>query len=167
MGKFPKILVCLLLCCSLLCGCSTISLELDPIVVNEMDLTMSIPGYFEDMTANAAVDIEGFFAYQYSEIVINGLRDDYSVFEEVPTLEEYANQLIANNSGQIIAEVEIIDGMTTFTYRQLEGTDSYTYITAVFAGTEAFWMVTACCKTINFKSSKDKLVEILKTTVVA
>ena len=61
MGKFPKALVCLLLCCSLLCGCS---MELDPIVVNEMDLTITIPGYFEDMTANAAADVEGFFSYQ-------------------------------------------------------------------------------------------------------
>ena len=164
MGKFPKALVCLLLCCSLLCGCS---MELDPIVVNEMDLTITLPGYFEDMTENATTDVEGFFAYQYSEIMITGLRDDYSVFEEIPTLEEYANQLIAKNSEMISSEVEIIDGLTTFTYRQLENSDSYTCITAVFAGTEAFWMVTACCKTVNFKSAKDKLVEILKTTVVA
>ena len=164
MGKFPKALVCLLLCCSLLCGCT---MELDPIVVNEMDLTMTLPGYFEDMTENATVDVEGFFAYQYSEIMITGLRDDYSVFEEIPTLEEYATQLIANSSEMISSEVEIIDGLTTFTYRQLENSDSYTCITAVFAGTEAFWMVTACCKTVNFKSAKDKLVEILKTTVVA
>ena len=164
MGKFPKALVCLLLCCSLLCGCT---MELDPIVVNEMDLTMTLPGYFEDMTENATVDVEGFFAYQYSEIMITGLRDDYSVFEEIPTLEEYATQLIANSSEMISSEVEIIDGLTTFTYRQLENSDSYTCITAVFAGTEAFWMVTACCKTVNFKSAKDKLVEILKTAVVA
>jgi hypothetical protein len=164
MGKFPKALVCLLLCCSLLCGCT---MELDPIVVNEMDLTMTLPGYFEDMSENATVDVEGFFAYQYSEIMITGLRDDYSVFEEIPTLEEYATQLIANSSEMISSEVEIIDGLTTFTYRQLENSDSYTCITAVFAGTEAFWMVTACCKTVNFKSAKDKLVEILKTTVVA
>ena len=164
MGKFPKALVCLLLCCSLLCGCT---MELDPIVVNEMDLTMTLPGYFEDMSENATVDVEGFFAYQYSEIMITGLRDDYSVFEEIPTLEEYAMQLIANSSEMISSEVEIIDGLTTFTYRQLENSDSYTCITAVFAGTEAFWMVTACCKTVNFKSAKDKLVEILKTTVVA
>ena len=164
MGKFPKALVCLLLCCSLLCGCT---MELDPIVVNEMDLTMTLPGYFEDMTENATVDVEGFFAYQYSEIMITGLRDDYSVFEEIPTLEEYATQLIANSSEMISSEVEIIDGLTTFTYRQLENSDSYTCIAAVFAGTESFWMVTACCKTVNFKSAKDKLVEILKTTVVA
>ena len=164
MGKFPKALVCLLLCCSLLCGCT---MELDPIVVNEMDLTMTLPGYFEDMSENATVDVEGFFAYQYSEIMITGLRDDYIVFEEIPTLEEYATQLIANSSEMISSEVEIIDGLTTFTYRQLENSDSYTCITAVFAGTEAFWMVTACCKTVNFKSAKDKLVEILKTTVVA
>ena len=164
MGKFPKALVCLLLCCSLRCGCTR---ELDPIVVNEMDLTMTLPGYFEDMSENATVDVEGFFAYQYSEIMITGLRDDYSVFEEIPTLEEYATQLIANSSEMISSEVEIIDGLTTFTYRQLENSDSYTCITAVFAGTEAFWMVTACCKTVNFKSAKDKLVEILKTTVVA
>ena len=103
----------------------------------------------------------------YSEIMITGLRDDYSVFEEIPTLEEYANQLIAKNSDKITSEVEIIDGLTTFTYRQLESSDSYTCITAVFAGTESFWMVTACCKTVNFKSAKDKLVEILKTTVIA
>ena len=165
MGKFPKILISLLLCCALLCSCS---MELDPIVVTEMDLTITLPGYFEDLvTDETASQIEGFFMYGYSEIVITGVRDDYSVFEEIPTLEEYASQLIANNSEQISSEVEIIDGLTTFTYRQLENSDSYTCITVVFEGTEAFWMVTACCKTINFKSAKDKLLEIIKTTVVA
>lgn len=167
MGKFPKIFVSLLLCCSLLCGCSVFSMELDPIVVNEMDLTITLPGYFEDMTEQSTVNVDGFFAYQYSEIMITGLRDDYSVFEEIPTLEEYANQLIAKNNEQISSEVEIIDGLITFTYRQLENSESYTCLTAVFAGTEAFWMVTACCKTINFESAKAKLVEIIKTTQVA
>ena len=61
----------------------------------------------------------------------------------------------------------MVDGLTTFTYRQLQNSDSYTYITAVYAGTESFWMVTAGCKTLNFDAIKDKLVDILKTVVVA
>ena len=163
MGKFPKILLCLLLCCSLLCSCS---MELDPIVVSEMDLTMTLPGYFEDLvTDETAAQIEGFFMYGYSEIIITGLRDKYEIFDVVPTLEEYANGLIENS--EVSSQVEIVDGMTTFTYRQLDNSESYTYITAVFAGTDAFWMVTAGCKTVNFDSARDKLVEIMKTTVVA
>ena len=167
MGKFPRILICLLLCCTMLCGCSMLPDVLPPIEVKAMDLTITLPGYFENMVEDSAQEVEGFFAYNYSEIMITGLRDDYSVFEQVPTLEEYANQLIANNSHQISSEVEIIDGLTTFTYRQLENAESYTCLTAVFAGTEAFWMVTACCKTINFESARAKLIEIIKTTQVA
>ena len=167
MGKFPKLFVALLLCCALLGGCAMLPGQLPPIEVTAMDLTMTLPGYFENMVQDSASQVEGFFAYNYSEIMITGLRDDYSLFEEVPTLEEYANQLIAMSSGQITSEVEIIDGMTTFTYRQLENSESYTCITAVFAGTEAFWMVTACCKTVNFDLAKDKLVEIISTTKVA
>ena len=168
MGKFPKILIALLLCASLLCGCSLMPDMLPPIEVKAGDLTMTLPGYFENMVGDDMADQAGnFFLYQYSEIMITGLRDDYSVFEEVPTLEEYAQGLITMSSGQISSQVEIIDGMVTFTYRQLENSESYTYITAVFAGTEAFWMVTAGCKTVNFDLAKDKLVEIMKTAKVA
>ena len=115
MGKLPKIFLCLLLCCSLLSGCSFMSEPLAPIVINEMDLTMTLPGYFENMLNEEVMtdDMEGFFAYGFSEISISGLRDDYEVFDEVPTLEEYAKELIAKS--EYTAEVEIIDGMTTFT----------------------------------------------------
>ena len=167
MGKLPKIFLCLLLCCSLLCGCSFMSEPLAPIVINEMDLTMTLPGYFENMLNEEVMtdDMEGFFAYGFSEISISGLRDDYEVFDKVPTLEEYAKELIAKS--EYTAEVEIIDGMTTFTYRHLNKSESYTSMTAVFAGTESFWMITATCRTINFDSARDKLVEILKTAQVA
>lgn len=166
MSKFPRILVCLLLCCTIFCGCSAMPDSLEPIVVNEMDLTISLPGYFENMVQNeTAAQIEGFFMYGYNEIIITGVRDKYELFDTVPTLEEYANGLIENS--QVLSQVEIVDGLTTFTYRQLDNMESYTYISAVFAGTDAFWMVSAGCKTINFDSARDKFVEILKTTQVA
>ena len=167
MSKFPKIFLSLLLCATLLCGCSLIPDALDPIIVQEMDLTITLPGYFENMVDESALtdDMEGFFVYAYTEISFSGLRDDYAVFDEVPTLEEYAKGLIEKSEYE--AEVEIIDGLTTFTYRHLSNSESYTCLAAVFAGTDSFWMVTASCRTINFEASKDKLVEILKTTQVA
>ena len=166
MGKLPKILVSLLLCCTLLCGCSLLPGELDPIELKVVDLSMTLPGYFENMVnENTGIEVEGFFMYGYSEILITGLRDAYEVFDQVPTLEGYANQLIEDN--KLSSQIEIVDGLTTFTYRKLENSESYTYMTAVFAGSEAFWMITVGCKTMNFDSAKAKLVEILKTTQVA
>ncbi len=166
MAHKAKILICLVLCCSLLGGCSMIPAELDPIVLTVDDLTITMPGYFENLiTEQVETEMGGFFLYGYSEIVLTGLRDTYEIFENgIPTLEEYANSLIQDN--EVTSEVEIIDGLTTFTYRQLSKSDSYTYMTAVFAGSEAFWMVTIGCKTLNFDSARDKFIEILKTVVV-
>ena len=166
MARSTKVLVVLILCCSLLCGCSMLPDALDPIVLTVDDLTITMPGYYENYVTEL-IDTEtgGYFVYGYSEITITGLRDSYEVFDQVPTLEGYANKLIQDN--EITAEVEMVDGLTTFTYRQLQNSDSYTYSTAVYAGTDAFWMVTAGCKTLNFDAIKDKLVDILKTVVVA
>ena len=165
MAKFSKVFICILLCCTLLCSCSSIPDDLDPIVVSNMDMTITLPGYFENMIQGETAEVDGFFAYGYSEIMITGLRDTYELFETVPTLEEYANSLIENSD--VSAEVEIIDGLTTFTYRQLSNSESYTYFAVVFAGSESFWMITASCTTMNFDTAKDKLLEIIKTTEVA
>ena len=106
-----------------------------------------------------------FFAYGYSEIIITGLRDDKSLFEEVPTLEEYCNTVIENSD--VACEIEVIDGLTTFTYYQLNGDKSYTCIAAVYEGTESFWLITATCQTMNYKYAKDKFIEIFKSAQVA
>ena len=95
MARSTKVLVVLILCCSLLCGCSMLPDALDPIVLTVDDLTITMPGYYENyVTELIETETGGYFVYGYSEITITGLRDSYEVFDQVPTLEGYANKLI-------------------------------------------------------------------------
>ena len=48
MARSTKVLVVLILCCSLLCGCSMLPDALDPIVLTVDDLTITMPGYYEN-----------------------------------------------------------------------------------------------------------------------
>ena len=167
MAKSAKILVALVLCCSLLTGCS--SIFPDDVVDDVMtfdDLTISLPIYFDNMTIYDETNpVSGLFVYGYSEIIVTGLRDDKSQFEEIPTLEEYGKKLIENS--EVNAEIEIIDGLVTFTYYQLNNNQSYTYFASLYEGTDSFWLVTACCQTMNFKHAKDKFLEIFHSVQVA
>ena len=168
MSKLSKVITALFLVCALtLSGCASLIpdvAEAEPRTVQ--DLTVSIPVYFEDMSVyQASLPASGFFMYGYSEIVLTGLRDDKTLFEEVPTLEEYAKILISNS--EVDAQVEIIDGLTTFTYFQLKNSQSYTCFAAVFEGTDSFWIVTGSCQTMNFKYAQEKFIEIFKSIQVA
>ena len=167
MSRSAKVIVALILCCSLLCGCSAlIPDEVEYQALTDTDLTITLPSYFENMSAyDDTVPTSGFFAYGYSEILITGLRDDKAQFEAVPTLEEYRDSLIKTSG--IECEIESIDGLLTFTYYQLNGNQSYTCIAAVYEGTESFWLITATCQTMNFKYARDKFIEIFKTVQVA
>ena len=168
MSKLSRVIVSLVLICALtLCGCSSIlPAEMEDQVLTFDDLTISMPVYFEDLTQfDDSIPTTGFFVYGYSEIVLTGLRDDKSLFEEVPTLEEYGKTLIANSN--VNSQIEIIDGLTTFTYYQLNNNQSHTCFVALFEGTDAFWMITGSCQTMNFKYAQEKFIEIFKSIQVA
>ena len=168
MRNRSKALVCLVLIFALtLSGCaSLIPDNMDAQVLTFDDLTISMPVYFEDMSVyDDAIPTSGFFIYSYSEIILTGLRDDKTLFDEVPTLEEYAKQLIANS--EVEAEVQVIDGLTTFTYYQLKNNQSYTCFAAVFEGTDSFWLVTGSCQTMNFKYAQEKFIDIFSSIQVA
>ena len=162
MPKFPKLLVCLLLSCALLCGCSLIPGELEDIEVNVDELTIYLPGYFKNYVTEP---VDGFFMYGYDEVTVGGFREDYSFFEEIPSLEDYAAKMIADN--QLDSQVEIIDGIVTFSFPKLvNDNDSYTYLTAIFAGTDAFWTIQAGVRTLNYEVAKQMLMDIIKTVTV-
>ena len=168
MSKLSKVITALILICALtLSGCASLLpdlVEAEPLTFD--DLTVSMPVYFEDMSVyDDTIPTSGFFIYGYSEIVLTGLRDDKTLFEEIPTLEEYAKTLIANS--EVEAQVETVDGLTTFTYYQLQGSQSYTCFAAVFEGTDSFWVVTCSCQTMNFKYAQENFIEIFKSIQVA
>ena len=159
MPKFSRILICFLLIGSLLCGCN---IQLPDIVVDAGDLTISLPGYFDNYMEE---EVEGFFMYGYDELTIGGFRDDFSNYETIPTAEEYAAMIIADS--EVEATMENIEGLVAFTFPKLvNDKDSYTYLTVVFVGSEAFWTIQAGLRTLNYNVTRDRLIEIIKTTVV-
>ena len=164
MHRTAKLLVCLLLICCVLCGCSKIDTMAEDQTLTFMDLTITLPGYFGDRT-NPDYATDGTFLYGIYEITVAGVREDYALFDEVPELEEYGNLLIQGNS--LTCELEQTDGLTTFTFSVDDGGSSYTYLAAVYAGTEAFWLVQAGCKTQNFQDSRETFLGYLKSVAVS
>lgn len=163
MNRSAKILVVLLLICALLCGCSKADTLTEDQTLTFMDLSITLPGYFEDQT-NAAYATDGTFMYGIYEISVTGVREAYELFDEVPDLEEYGNMLIQGNNLDTALQQE--DGLTTFTFTVLDGETSYTYLAAIYEGTDAFWLVQTSCKTQNFDQSRESFLTYLKSVTV-
>ena len=103
--------------------------------------------------------------YGVYEITITGIREGFELFDKVPKLEEYGNLIISNNSLSSALQQE--DNLTTFTYSKIEGKTSYTYLAAIYEGSEAFWLVQAGCKTENFEDTRESLMTYLKSVKVS
>ena len=164
MSRFTKILVCLLLVCCCLCGCTKINTMTEDQTLTFMDLSITLPGYFENRLHSDYTDKDTFMYGTY-EINITGVRESKTLFDQVPELEEYGNLLIANNNLSSTLQQE--EGLTTFTFSMLEGKTSFTYLAAVYEGSDSFWLVHISCKTENFDTSRDTFLTYLKSVTVS
>ena len=99
MGKLPKILLSLLLCCTLLSGCALLPGELDPIELQVVDLTMTLPGYFIDWSDEDWA--EGIpFVYGFNSSAVLGIKEDVATLEAtIPglTAKDYADLFVESN----------------------------------------------------------------------
>ena len=164
MNRIAKILVCALLVCCCLGGCAKIDTLTEDRTLTFHDLTITLPGYFENQLSSSYTG-QDTFMYGVYEISVTGVREEFALFDEIPSLEEYGNKLISTNNLNTFLEQE--EGLTTFTYSYMDGTTSYTYLAAVYEGSQAFWLVQASCKTENFDSTRDALFTYLKSVTVS
>ena len=164
MNRPLKILICVVLVFFCLCGCTKIDTMTEDQTHTFTDLSITLPGYFENRL-HSDYTARDTFMYGVYEITITGIREGFELFDEVPKLEEYGNLIISNNSLSSALQQE--ENLTTFTYSKLEGTTSYTYLAAIYEGSEAFWLVQAGCKTENFEDTRESLMTYLKSVTVS
>ena len=164
MSRAVKILVCLILTVCCLCGCSKIETLTEDQTLTFMDLTITLPGYFENRL-HSDYTAKDTFMYGIYEITVTGIRENKELFEEVPTLEEYGNLLISGNNLSSTLEQE--EGLTTFTFSLMDGKNSFTHLAAIYEGAESFWLVQVSCKTENFEDSRDGFLTYLKSVTVS
>ena len=164
MNRSAKILVCVLLVVCCLCGCAKIDTLTEDQTLTFMDLTITLPGYFEDRL-HKDYTAKDTFMYGVYEITVTGVREDKALFDEVPKLEEYGNLLITNNN--LTSTLQQEEGLTTFTFSLMDGKTSFTHLAAIYEGSESFWLVQISCKTENFEDSRESFLTYLKSVTVA
>ena len=164
MSRFTKILVCVILVVGCLCGCSKIDTLTEDQTLTFMDLSITLPGYFEDRL-HSDYTAKDTFMYGVYEITVTGVREDKTLFDQVPTLEEYGNLLISGNN--LSATLQQEDGLTTFTFSLMDGKNSFTHLAAIYEGTGAFWLVQFSCRTENFDDSRESFLTYLKSVTVS
>lgn len=124
----------------LLCGCSD-----GYQTVGKNGLTLRLPGYFEDKSAESYA--AGYdFLYSYGGIGFLGIRENRSDFPEgygSMDLKAYGSFVIYGN--ELPCELTIRDGFYTFTYKKAAPEGDLTYVAIVLESKEAFFTVQAYC----------------------
>lgn len=161
MNRTSKLLA-LVLALLLLVGCTlpdkTVSCE---------DLTISLPGHFVDLS-DQDVAQSMTFLYGFGTVAVMGLREARSELEaNYPniTLEQYAKSIIAVSRLDCVLTQR--DGLYTFTYTAAADSLSFTYLSAVYEGTDAFWVVQAYCLTEEFPKNEASLWQYLLSVKVS
>lgn len=162
MRKF-RVLLCLLLIGCTLCACTQMRAMTGEQTVTVNDLTITLPGYFENQLSQT-LSVDNTFMYGIYDISVTGVREDFSLFDQVPTLEEYTQMLLTGNHLDSIPYQE--DGLTLFIYSVENSGHSFTYLTAVYEGSSSFWLVQAGCKSSEFESSRNNFQTYLKSVII-
>ena len=157
MRKHFVLLLALVLCITLLSGCSAKETTAPH---SHQDLTLRLPLAFLDLsTREYAAQYD--FLYGLDPIIVSGLRDEKSLFDGSDLdLQTYGKLVLAVN-GLDCALTET-DGIRYFTYE----TGGYTYVVTLWETTEAFWTVQAYCPTENYSRVSDQMWEILCSITV-
>ncbi len=147
--------------CLLLCACGA-----KPQAVTADKLSMTVPGSYADHTADQAA--AGYTAvFGRGDQAVTALKEPFTVFEKYGLeldLEGYT-QLVLDANG-VTGAPQTEDGLTTFTMSQNVEGQEYTYLSAVYEGSDAFWLVQCGCRSEIFKKNRNDFLEILKTVTV-
>lgn len=93
------------------------------------------------------------------------LKEDFeAVGDESLTLEEYANAAIKANS--LDCEVTTENGVTYFVFNASLTEGDYTYLAAVYKGTDAYWLVQFACSTEQYEEMKPELLKYAQSVKV-
>ena len=80
------------------------------------------------------------------------------------TIEEYADIVLEANALQ--QEVVSEDGVTYFVFEASVEDGSYTYLAAMYKGSDAYWLVQFACKSSQYESLKPELIKYAQSVKV-
>jgi hypothetical protein len=134
--------------------------ELTTTTVKKLTIAVPVDG-FKDITEERNEGMT--FIYQMGdEVMVMGLRQKKSSLEDVKTLDEYAQRLIAENKLEV--ELQYHDGIPYFTYPSPDG--EFTYIATAHEGEKYYWFVQAYTFTQRFETLERILWTYLSSVTV-
>ena len=167
MKKLISLGLVLVLLVSMLSGCALTQLLGDKEITFD-DLTITVPGMYLNLL-NVADNPDLAFLYGFEDTAVLGIQESISDVQgsfgtKVRSAKDYANLYISVN--KLASTVVEKDGLVTFTYTAEVDGQSFTYLSAVFANAEHFWLVQTYCYTENFEKNEADFMECLKSIKV-
>jgi hypothetical protein len=167
MKKLFSLGLVLVLLVSMLSGCALTQLLGDKEITFD-DLTITVPGMYLNLL-NVANNPDLAFLYGFEDTAVLGIQESVGDVQDafglrIRSAKDYANVYISVNN--LAATVVEKDGLVTFTYTAEVDGQSFTYLSAVFANAENFWLVQTYCYTENFEKNEADFMECLKSVKV-
>ena len=127
------------------------------------DLAITLPANFVDLSAESyGKDLS--LVYGMNELIVTAGREDAAALKaQLPHIDalEYARLVVSTNA--LDAQVQLEEEIPTFTYTMGTGEESFTYLVAVFASEENFWLVQCFCPTEAFDQNRDEMWRYITT----
>ena len=167
MKKLLAIVLCLAVSLSVFCGCEKVlDKVVEPKTVTVDDLTMTLPGYFLDYSAQDwAKDFP--FVYGYNSSAVLGVKEDIATLEtSLPNLTamEYAKLFLQYNN--VTSEITEQEGVITFSYTATVDNTVIAYKCGVFKGQQNFWVIQCYCAQSDLPQFEADFIELLKSVKV-
>ena len=150
----------ILLCAVLLFTCSCGVVNTEPKTFSKSGMTIELTNAFSEK------EVVSYTAtYQSMDIIVLALKEEFTLFgTDTMTLNEYAQLVLDAN----LLEAEIIteDSITYFEYAREVNGKNLSYLSCVYRGTDAYWLIQFSCDTSNYTKLKETMLQYAATVQV-
>ena len=163
MKKILSLILCIAMAVCL-CACADI-LSSDKRKYSTEEFSIDIPDGFEEKT-----DLGYDAFYVKDDVFVWAIKDPYSGVDGSVewTIEEYAAVIHSANAEHSPTEVYKEGALTLMEYTVYNSSKSktFTYLTSMHKGSDAFWIVQLVCEKDDFEEYKPHFIEWAKTIKV-
>ena len=157
MKKIISLLLCFVIIISV-CSCADIT-DSETSAHEKEEFSINIPDMFEDKTEGT-----GYAAlYVYSDVYVWAIKDAFSGLDGSVNweLDYYANTIHMVNEQNSPKPLYKENGLTLMEYTVFNESKNktFTYLTSMYKGSDAFWMVQFVCEDKNFEEYKPSFIE--------
>ncbi|MBQ8447718.1 MAG: hypothetical protein IJX27_02160 [Clostridia bacterium] len=163
MKKIISILLCLFALLSLASCKNVLDAETEKREYGEFSI--EVPDVFEE------VEVEGYTAYfKKDNVYVWAIKDDFINLDGSSEwdVSNYADRIYEVNDLKFPTPVTVTDGLYNIEYTVFNEMKnmSFTYLTVMYKGSDAFWMVQFACEESEYKEYKPHFFEWAKTVKV-